>query len=1052
VRHARVSAGYREAVARTERRAVELLSCGSAEPSAAAAQQVAQALDHPGTGLRNLGSPLQSVRAENLPDTPLGFRALPLLVIGQEMLTRFDGPGRVDMDAFADALTALLVTCHREPWNLHGHRHVTHVVREYLSGRGEAPEVDLTVPRELLHGQGRAEFAELVDAVPWLRWWAPESEDPPGGRSVDTAELVELLVLVQPCTRRRYVTDTPAEGRLPGRFRSLYRYDIDPETLERLALALGCLLADPGRAATRFDALSAELPEQVRAAAAALVGDEVETVTDLTNMLAVRVDDATTARAVFLNLSRAHQLLVPLPDGPLTLGPMSLDDERVSGYCSPPQVIDPRMRLSRGGREQESLDVPMPPMATMTSSFTTHFIPVDVFRGRQSQLSTLRMNIQQPRRRVGNLIYGPRRAGKSTLMDHACQDNALRWSVFLDVANSEHRVTNFAEWNRETTRNLVRRVRRRGKLPDFEPSTEDFVTTLQDLDAALDDGGKPVAVALDELDVLFLPEQGSDGRRAAGRLGNLVFDNLVVIGTAQRFHSSVHELKNWNMIDCPADLTWADGVTYFFGPLHKPTGPPVRWLTWAGVTPLDFTDLVFPVIGLRPYFWGQLRHRLERVIRDDPAGSRLAGPDLIRAQLADLVANDSHLNLVTDRGELLSPSERRLKDFFSDDERRILLRFATLDRPGSTLTKAQAEQVGGAAAIAELLDRAYLTYDESTAKLRIAVRVYEDFLRARLSLLREVIADGAARGSSETPPARRTAARSGAPTPDREGARRHEVSSSDRAAKARAVEPVTPRPSGSASRAAKSTSTSSSSSKAADHARARASADRPASAASTSPATSRSATAPAAKSPTAKAPNRAAKTGGAATTAPTRTGAPAQAKGSGGPTGAGARSTPVPAQAKGSGGPTGAGARSTPVPAQAKGSGRPAGAAARSTPAPKAAPRPGGSGSPNKAPNKSAPLRVDYSPPTEEERRRITRMLRAALADEGELLFSAVGNRISNEVPRIGRINEWSGAQTLTEFFRLHLTDFVVEPGDHDTVVRLRFRDRILGRFGLSRG
>ena len=73
----------------------------------------------------------------------------------------------------------------------------------------------------------------------------------------------ELLVLVQPCTRRRYVTDTPAEGPLPDRFRWLYRYDIEPEMLERLALALGCLLADPARAATRFDALSAELAEPV---------------------------------------------------------------------------------------------------------------------------------------------------------------------------------------------------------------------------------------------------------------------------------------------------------------------------------------------------------------------------------------------------------------------------------------------------------------------------------------------------------------------------------------------------------------------------------------------------------------------------------------------------------------------------------------------------------------------------------------------------------------------------------------------------------------------
>jgi hypothetical protein len=246
-------------------------------------------------------------------------------------------------------------------------------------------------------------------------------------------------------------------------------------------------------------------------------------------------------------------------------------------------------------------------------------------------------------------------------------------------------------------------------------------------------------VVLDELDMLLLPEQGSAGRRAAGRLGNLAWQNLVLIGTVQRFHRSVHEFKNWSSIECPADLSWADGVTYFFGPLTDPTtGPRVEWLRRAGVTPEDYTNQIVPLIGLRPYFWAQLRDRLEGHIGGDRE-SRLVDGTALRPHLQALVTGDPHLNAVIDRGSGLDADEHRRRDLFSDDERRILVRFASMPVKRSDLMLSEAVEAGGEDAVKELVDRAYLKLVDNGTRLRVAVPVYHAFLRARVSDLLAVL-------------------------------------------------------------------------------------------------------------------------------------------------------------------------------------------------------------------------------------------------------------------------------------------------------------------------
>lgn len=194
----------------------------------------------------------------------------------------------------------------------------------------------------------------------------------------------------------------------------------------------------------------------------------------------------------------------------------------------------------------------------------------------------------------------------------------------------------------------------------------------------------------------------------------------------------MHELKTWQSVECPADLSWADGVTYFLGPLADRTvGPRVEWLRRAGVTPRHFATEIVPRIGLRPYFWARLRNDLEGHIHDDRAGSRLITEADLRHHLDRLVSEDPHLNMVIDDGAELDPDERRRRDIFSVEERRVLALFAVMPASRKTLPVAEALRVGGAAAVNELIDRAYLSYVHGRAQLCTAVPIYHTFLRAR---------------------------------------------------------------------------------------------------------------------------------------------------------------------------------------------------------------------------------------------------------------------------------------------------------------------------------
>lgn len=763
--------GAAAAVAATRRQAIDWLGVKAAAPDHEAVDRVVQAAlrnSAEGPKLPELGAALAGVGVEDLEARHYGAQVVALLVLERELELQFGRKSRktdwARVPVFADALTAYLVALSQassETWPWAWQRIVRHI-REFLNHRRLAKTRVMSVDLgQNMSKAGRSTWFALVRQAPWVRWLADPALDPPAGVVVTADTLVDLLTLIRPrhvpmvSGQRQYSPDTGVKtGPLPARFTQLYRTvpPVAPALLDQLAEALSPLLNDPARAARMVQALSLppELDEVVRTRVTAAVDGR----SDAANLLAVRVDDGHSPKVMLVNLAPDSGLYARVRDEPVQLAPFAVAQEGAFGYCTDPLAIGPGDQVGVG-TDLIPLDAPRVPLAE-GANVTQHALPADLFRGREPQMARLRQAIDSRGPRTGSLIFGTRRSGKSTLADQVSQDTRrLRGRLWLDLSDTPASVRDFGEWSRAICRRFAKRARRQLGV-DLPLDATDLVELLVDLDEALDGGG-PVAVVLDELDVLLLPESGADGRRTAGRLGNLTYDNLVLIGAVQRFHRSVHELKTWQTIECPPDLCWADGVTYFMGPLgDRTSGPRVEWLRRAGVAPRHFATEIAPHIGLRPYFWARLRNSLGGHVHDDRAGSRLVDVAEVRRHLSLLAVEDPHLNQVMDEGVDLEPDERRRRDLFGADERRILARFAVMGQTGKMLKTSEAVRVGGAAAVDELINRAYLAYANDGTHLRTAVPIFHEFLRARATDLLAVTPGAEPPPASPTPPKPKT--------------------------------------------------------------------------------------------------------------------------------------------------------------------------------------------------------------------------------------------------------------------------------------------------------
>jgi hypothetical protein len=689
---------------------------------------------------------LRRVSPSDLDEREFGSQVGALLVVESELSGLLGGGTDIDADAFADALTAYLVALNTSMAETRGWvwQRIGRYACEYATGRRTATRggpMWVRLPKS--DDYARTRWETLASRIPWLRWRGDTRLDPPDGVPISGEELLDYLALLRPHQYSGSGSQGPIRSpsvrlaTVESRWNRLYRLpaglELNTYELTGLATCLGHLFQDPGHASRILQGL--ELPDTIRLAAETRVTERIGETSLPENLLAVRVDNESSARVIVANLSPTYKLHLRLGNDLIDLPPSAIENPRATSYCSTPISIDPTTNVILGD-QTISLAVPESTLAPPVS-VTMPALPPDLFRGRTEQLGRIAHSFAGFGPRAGNLVFGSRRAGKSSLAYQAARDPQARCMVWLDLSMTPVTVDSFRAWNHAITRQLRRTVRNQLAL-DLQEDHSDLVEAIREIDEEVPDG-PPIAMVLDELDVLLLPEQGSEGRRMAARLGNLWLRNIALIGTVQRFHRSADEFKSWQMIECRPDLSWADGITYFFGPLGEGTsGPRVEHLRRAGVTPRLFTSEVYPRLGLRPYFWAQLRSRLDAQVRTHPTGSRLVHVDALRRHLTALLIEDSHLTAVLVDAAEVEEHERRRRDLFSLEERRVLAAFAVMPEGRASLSNEMAERLGGPDAVEELLDRGHLQRIPDGSALTTAVPIYHEFLRARATDLLNV--------------------------------------------------------------------------------------------------------------------------------------------------------------------------------------------------------------------------------------------------------------------------------------------------------------------------
>lgn len=438
-------------------------------------------------------------------------------------------------------------------------------------------------------------------------------------------------------------------------------------------------------------------------------------------------------RPVVVNTSPSSRAFVELGGIQSELAEFTLDFERATKFSTSPLWLGDidnasSIQLTVG---DAATQVPIQVRSSKSrgSMCHTQWIDVDLFRGRRDQLIRLSgimrpdVDLRQP-----VAIFGPRRAGKTTLAVHACRravqigalSNFCVIDMYIDVDG-----TRPAGYTQRFADLLVQNASAKlGFAVDI--SAADPVDVLRQLDDMLD-GAQPFGIVLDEFDTLLTAEPASELRRLAVRLGKLRWKNLVLIATVQRFHRSSSDLETWEFVECRADLTWRDGLTYFCPPLIEcETGRrDVIELNAPVALPHLFRDVISERIGYRPYLWGRLRFELEGYfVADD--GYAVVDRDLIHHVLDIFVTADPFLALPLHSTVGMSIGECRRRDLFSEGERRILAYFASEGRKGMPVEEASA--VGTAEAVSELLDRGYMRKEGK--QLAIAVPIFSEFLQA----------------------------------------------------------------------------------------------------------------------------------------------------------------------------------------------------------------------------------------------------------------------------------------------------------------------------------
>jgi hypothetical protein len=657
------------------------------------------------------------------------------------------------LDVFTDALTSFIraqVTEHART-RARGVSRILNLVAEWLAGAQLRPhQARMSIDARALDGYRLALLREILRRAPWLAWYVTNRTGP--RRTVirlDHVGFLEVLGLARP--RTRYVPGMNSAASNPGNWRSitgqldlsdlLERFEFDTRVAECLAeeprllddLARACevmyhlpwqtrravqSLSELGPLARQLDDLVARGADQRMADL-----DDIAVVVDAPGGLAPRV--------CLVNADGIRRSQVELSEeSRFSLAEYAVAIPDAASYMTAPYVLSQgtrRIGLRDGERERTVAITPRSGLDSGSGS-DSEWVDATLFRGRHEQLRQI-LGTMHPASalRVPVAVFGPRGAGKTTLAVHACRQGVRRgWlsgfvkvDLFVDPEDLEGEA-----YLDSLTKVLVDKAINDLSL-DLAGSPGDPAGVLDAIDKAAE--GAPVGIILDEFDRLLSHGQDSPLQRLAVRLGGKRWRNLTVIATIQRFYRNASELETWQLIGCPADLTWRDGITYFAPPLLAVDegARVVGELRGPLVLPVAFRDFVHRRLGLRPYFWGRLRRRLESELLMT-GGYAVADPTVIDLVIDDFIDGNQYLDQPLQESDGVSLSEARRRDLFTEAEKLVLACFATSDR--KRLEVSEAVRAGGPRGVQELQERAYATVRDG--QLELAVPLFGEYLRA----------------------------------------------------------------------------------------------------------------------------------------------------------------------------------------------------------------------------------------------------------------------------------------------------------------------------------
>ncbi|TDO11689.1 hypothetical protein EV580_3408 [Mycobacterium sp. BK086] len=436
-------------------------------------------------------------------------------------------------------------------------------------------------------------------------------------------------------------------------------------------------------------------------------------------------------RLVLVNTNAMSRIAVECGGVPAELAEFAPDVDLATKYVSTTllplewKTAPPEVEL-RTSTQRQHVDVPIRGSMSTGTQADTEWIDPALFRGRREQLVRLQSVMRMDRTlRPPTAIFGPRRAGKTTLAVHSCRlgvkGEYLAGFVVIDMYNDVDG-TRPDGYSKRFSALLGARLTEEVGV-EFSLTSDDPIDALVELDAALA-GALPIGIVLDEFDTLLSAEPDSEFRRLATRLGGRRWTNLVVIATVQRFHRSASDLHTWEFVECREDLSWRDALTYFCPPiLDCEIGARGAFSLTAPIMLPSLLRSVVERVGHRPYFWGRVRNQIENHFVAE-GGYAVVAADRAHEIIDAIVTADPFLALPLQDTTGIPLAECRRRDLFSDGERRILASFASAARRGIPLTSAQ--EIGGPEAAQELLDRAYVKMEGQ--QIAIAVPLFAEFL------------------------------------------------------------------------------------------------------------------------------------------------------------------------------------------------------------------------------------------------------------------------------------------------------------------------------------